>query len=105
MSYYEKNRLDSMSTCAPIVDVENLSCEAFNRVIKRQCISAGSIRRIAKKANVSRISTYVYSVVRRILKQFVCDVIIKAIRIKRNNTVTKSDILYALKLNSKYIFL
>ncbi|CAI9574090.1 unnamed protein product [Staurois parvus] len=78
------------------------SAGCHRRVVQEgiQGISKYAIRRLARKAGVTRISGLIYEEIRRVLKIFLQNVICDALpytEYARRKTVTAMDIAYALK--------
>ena len=72
-----------------------------------QGVTAGSIRRLARRGGVKRISGVVYDTVRDVLKEFVTGVIKDSIvytEFARRKTVTAMDVVYALKRRGKTLY-
>jgi len=70
-------------------------------------ISSGSIRRLARRGGVKRISAAIYADTRLVIHQFLDGVLRDAITYThhaRRKTVTTSDVVYALKRQGRTIY-
>ena len=70
-------------------------------------ISSGSIRRLARRGGVKRISAGIYADTRLVIHQFLSGVLNDAITYThhaRRKTVTTSDVVYALKRQGRTIY-
>ena len=72
-----------------------------------QGITNGSIRRLARRGGVKRISGFIYDDARIILKKFVQQIIQDSISLSeysKRKTVTAMDIIYSLRKLGKNIY-
>ncbi|PIO64403.1 core histone H2A/H2B/H3/H4 [Teladorsagia circumcincta] len=70
-------------------------------------ITKASIRRLARRAGVQRISELIYDEIRDVLRRFVEDVVRAAViycEHGRRTTVTAMDVVYALKRQGRTIY-
>jgi histone H3/H4 len=77
------------------------------KVIRNQGISKGSIRRLARRGGVKRISGLMYDEAQLVLKDFLENVIRDATTYtdhSRRKTVTAMDVVYALKRQGRTLY-
>uniref|UniRef100_A0A914QJN1 Histone H4 n=1 Tax=Panagrolaimus davidi TaxID=227884 RepID=A0A914QJN1_9BILA len=75
------------------------------KIEKINGMSTCSIKRLARRAGVSRVSKQIIPPIREILKEYVTDVMSDAIQITgQRKTVTCMDVLYALKRRGNTLY-